>query len=138
MPRPKESSAAKFAVATDIIDLTEEHDAIVSDHDNGSAPDPKSGAIATSDADEDDDAMPDALESAIVQSWLQRHEGTDAAGGGEDLELELEMQELAEGRHDAEDAEKEEDDEQEEEMEEVLEEDESMHSASDDPLEIEG
>ena len=85
--------------------------------------------------------MPDALESAIVQSWLQRHEGTDAAGGGEDLELELEMQELAEGRYDADDAEKEgeeEDDEQEVEMEEVLEEDGSMHSASDDPFEIEG
>ena len=132
---------AKFGVATDIIDLTEEHDAIVSDHDNDSAPDPKSGAIATPDADEDDDAMPDALESAIVQSWLQRHEGTDAAGGGEDLELELEMQELAEGRHDAEGAEKEgeeEDDEQEEEEEEVLDEDGSIHSASDDPLEIEG
>jgi hypothetical protein len=77
----------------------------------------------------------------MVQSWLQRHEGTDAAAGGEDLELELEMQELAEGMHDAEDAEKEgeeEDDEQEEEEKEVLEENGSMHSASDDPLEIEG
>jgi hypothetical protein len=95
LPRPKKSPAAKFAVATDIIDRTEEHDAKLSDFDNDSTPDPESGAIATPDADEDDDAMPDALESAIVQSWLQRHEGMNAAGGGEDLELELEMQDLA-------------------------------------------
>ncbi|KAJ9091160.1 hypothetical protein QFC20_007718 [Naganishia adeliensis] len=106
------------------------------DHEDNPAPKPESTNIATLHDGNDDDTMLNALKSAIGQSSLQRHEGSDAAGGGEELELEPEMQELAEGGNEAKDAEKD-GEEEEDEQEDVQEEHGDMHKASDDPLVIE-
>ncbi|KAJ9099498.1 hypothetical protein QFC20_005711 [Naganishia adeliensis] len=113
------------ADTTDIIDLTGEWHAIVSDHEDNPAPEPESTTTATLHDDNNENTMPDALESPIVRAWLQRHQGSDAARGGEEPELELEMREVSEDGNEAKDAEKdgeEEEDEQQEEEEEVPEE----------------
>ncbi|KAJ9092563.1 hypothetical protein QFC21_006794 [Naganishia friedmannii] len=40
------------------------------------------------------------LESAVIMTWVQSQEGNDAAGGGEELALDLQMDELADGNPD--------------------------------------
>ncbi|KAJ9118092.1 hypothetical protein QFC22_003991 [Naganishia vaughanmartiniae] len=69
-------------------------DIIIIDHDEVKMDEEESGL------DEEEDIIPEEsglsqLESEVVMTWVQSQEGTNAAGGGEELAFELEMDELA-------------------------------------------
>jgi hypothetical protein len=79
-----------------------------------------------------EDAGLSQLESTVVMAWIQAQGGSDAAGGGAELALELEMDDLAE-RHPEEEEEVEE---EEEDMEGVEQAD--MNTNTTDSLQLEG